>query len=263
MHHDRPLLDRVNLSGLILIGAVLGCWQLADRIGLIHLQYVPPPSGVAEGLREIASSGALWSALLHTVMAVLVAWALMMVVGVALGLAIGLSRVISTWTMASVQLLRTLPAIALVPVALLTVGLSIESEILVAAYVGTWPVAISTAVAVQGAHPRLHEVAQCFRLSRRETVQKLLLPAAWPEIVVAARLGMTIALIVVVVTEMIGNPAGLGFMLVRAEQALQPEQMWGYLITTGALGAALQMVLNATARSALPGFAPQLTTGAR
>jgi NitT/TauT family transport system permease protein len=81
--------------------------------------------------------------------------------------------------------------------------------------------------------------------------------------VVAARLGLTIALVLVVVTEMVGNPAGLGYALVSAQQSLQPEQMWAYLIVTGVLGALLQSTLNVTARTVMPGFAPQLTTGAR
>lgn len=259
----RDRLLAVNWVGIAVIAGVLAVWQLADAVGLIRLDYVRPPSEIAVAIAGEVANGDVWLVLGHTVGAVLISWIAALVVGVALGIVLGLSRVARTWTMSSVQVFRTLPAVALVPVALLIVGFSINAEILVAAYVALWPVVISTAIAIRSAHPRLREVAALFNLSKRETVQKLLLPSAWPELVVAARLALTIALVLVVVTEMVGNPAGLGYALVSAQQALQPAEMWAYLFITGLVGMVLQALLTWGARRALPGHAPRISTGAR
>ena len=256
-------LRQVNLPGLATIAALVALWQAADALGFIAYKFVTPPSGIAAAVADVVSSGDLWPYLSHTVLAALSAWAIAMVVGVALGLLIGLVPWVWRWSMASVQILRTLPAVALVPVVLLIVGFSIKAEILVAAYVALWPVVVSTAVAIGNASPQLRDVSRSLRLSRRETLQKVLLPSAWPEIAVVARLALSLSLVLVVVTEMVGNPAGLGYALVSTQQALQPDQMWAYLILIGVLGVAMQSLLALGSRHVLPGLAPRLSTGGR
>ena len=253
----------VNIVGSATIIAVLVVWQATDAAGLLTFQYIPPPSGIAAALTDVVRTGELWPPLTHTVTAVLAAWTIATVAGLVLGVTVGLVPPAWRWTMASVEVLRTLPAVALVPVALLVFGYSVSTEIIVAAYVALWPVVVSSALALQSTHPRLIDIARTFRLSRRQRFQKLLLPAAWPQIVVAARLALALSLVLVVLTEMVGNPAGLGYALVREQQALQPERMWAYLMVIGMLGVALQAGLNALSRRAFPGLAPQLITVAR
>jgi ABC-type nitrate/sulfonate/bicarbonate transport system permease component len=192
---------------------------------------------------------------------VLVAWVVAVVGGVALGVLVGLVATAWDWSMASVSVLRTLPAVALVPVALLIFGYSITAEIVVAATVAIWPVVLSVAVAVQSAGPRLRDVARTFRMSRLDTVRKMVLPATYPVTIVAARLALSVCLILVILTEMIGNPQGLGYGLVQKQQGLQPEGMWAYLLFIGNLGLVMQVLLTAAARRAMPGFSPQLRTG--
>lgn len=256
------VLGRINVLGLLTLAVLVGLWQAADAVGLLTLEFVPAPSEVVAAMVDVISAGELWPFLGHTVLAVLIAWVLAMVAGVALGMVIGLVPWVWRWSMASVQVLRTLPAVALVPVVLLIVGFSIQAEIVVAAYVAMWPVVISTAVALGNVNPRLREVSRSLRLSRRETIQKVLLPSAWPEIAVVARLALSLSLILVVVTEMVGNPDGLGFALVDAQRSLRPNEMWAYLILIGILGVIMQSVLATASRRVMPGFAPRLNTGA-
>lgn len=262
LHTARSWPSAVNVVGLATIVGGILLWQITHVAGLITFQYVPPPSGIAAALADAVATGELWSPLTHTITAVLVAWTVALIAGLLLGVTVGLLPLAWTWSMASVEVVRTVPAVALVPVALLVFGFSIRTEIIVAAYVAVWPVLIAGAVAVQSTHPRLLDVARTFRLSRRERFLKLLLPAAWPQVVVAARLALALSLILVVLTEMVGNPAGLGHALVREQQALQPESMWAYLMVIGVLGVVLQAVLNAASRRAFPGLAPVLATGA-
>lgn len=177
-----------------------------------------------------------------------------MVVGIALGVAIGLVDRLWSWMMASIEMLRTVPVVALVPVALLVFGPESTAEIVVAAYAASWPVLINVTGGIRSVKPQLHEVAATFRLSRWATIRKVVLPAALPTIVVGARLGLAISLVIVVVAEMIGPPEGLGYGLVEQQLALQPARVWAYVIVIGILGLLLNGLLNAIAGRQLRRF---------
>jgi sulfonate transport system permease protein len=100
---------------------------------------------------------------------------------------------------------------------------------------------------------RLHEVARTFRMSKIDSALKVFAPAAAASILVGLRLAMSLSLILAIAAEMIGNPAGLGYALVREAQALHPDAMFGYVALIGALGILLNGVLVALAKLALPG----------
>jgi ABC-type nitrate/sulfonate/bicarbonate transport system permease component len=104
---------------------------------------------------------------------------------------------------------------------------------------------------------RLHDVARTFGLSPLRTILEIQLPSAFPAILVGARLAMTTALVLAVIAEMIGNPDGLGYALVFTQQALQPAQMWAYIVVIGLLGVALNGLLVASSRAVPGGRSPE------
>jgi sulfonate transport system permease protein len=253
--------SRLSLSGLIVPVVLILSWQLLVNTGVLTLDYVPAPTEIVSAFVDVIKSGALWADFEHTFIAVIIAWLIAMGGGVALGVILGLFAAAWDWGMASVSVLRTLPAVAVVPVMLLIFGFSMTAEIAVAAVVGIWPVVLSVAVGVRSASSRLRDVGRTLRLSRLDTTRKLVLPAAYPVTVVASRLALSTCLILIILTEMIGNPQGLGYGLVNMEQGLNPDGMWAYLLFIGNLGLLMQVVLSWAARRAMPGFAPQLRTG--
>lgn len=103
--------------------------------------------------------------------------------------------------------------------------------------------------------PELLDVARMLRLSRFTAVRKVLLPAAAPSIVVGLRLALALSLVLAVVAEMIGNPAGLGHALVLAQLVLQPEQMFAYVVVIGLLGVGLDATFGVVAARASPSAA--------
>jgi sulfonate transport system permease protein len=96
---------------------------------------------------------------------------------------------------------------------------------------------------VANVHPRLFEVGATFRLTRAAIVRRLLIPAALPSILVGLRLSLTLALVLAIVAEMVGNPTGLGYAVVRDQQALRPAVMFADVIVIGVLGILLNQVL--------------------
>jgi sulfonate transport system permease protein len=119
-------------------------------------------------------------------------------------------------------------------------------------------VLINTMGAVMGVHARLFEVGRTFRLSRGEILRKIMLPAALPGVLVGARLSMTLALVLAIVAEMVGNPAGLGYAVVREQQAMRPELVFAYVVAIGALGVILNAVLTGAVARLFPAASGRL-----
>jgi len=246
---------RINWPGLATIALVLALWEIALRAGLAQYQNLPTPSAIARGLAEIAGSGQLYEDAAHTLWSVLVGWAAAVAAGVVLGLLLGASPTLRRYSLASIEVLRPMPGIAFVPVGLLLFGFSLQMELMVIILPALWPVLVNTMDAVTGVHARLFEVGQTFRLSRAETLRKIILPAALPGVLVGARLSMTLALVLAVVAEMVGNPSGLGYAVVREQQAMRPELVFAYVAVIGALG----MILNAALTGAVAFVFPTIS----
>lgn len=249
-------LRRINIPGLLTMAMLGGLWEALVRSGILEYENLPAPSAVVVGAGALASSGELGANLLHTLTATLLGWLAASVIGIGLGLVLGRSRTAWRYTMASIEVTKAVPPITLVPAALLVFGFSLRMELVIITYVGVWPVLINTIGAVRGVPDELLDVARMLRLSRSTTLRKIILPAATPTIIVGLRLALSLCLVLAVVAEMVGNPAGLGNALVRAQQALRPAEMLAYVLTTGLLGVALNAAFGSVSSRALPALVP-------
>ena len=252
----------LNWPGLATVALLLLLWEALLRGGLAQYQSLPAPSAIAGGLVEITGNGQLLADTLHTLRSVLVGWAAAVVTGVALGLALGASATLRVYALASIEVLRPMPGIAFAPVALLLFGFSLEMELMVILLPALWPVLINTMGAVMGVHARLFEVGRTFRLSQGEILRKIMLPAALPGVLVGARLSLTLALVLAVVAEMVGNPAGLGYAVVREQQAMRPDLVFAYVIAIGVLGLLLNAALTGAVHRAFPAASGRLREAA-
>jgi ABC-type nitrate/sulfonate/bicarbonate transport system permease component len=262
MPERRRLLHRINWPGLAAIALAFLLWEMLLRAGFAQYQNLPAPSAIADGLVEIAASGQLLADTLHTLRSVLVGWGAALLAGVVLGLLLGVSRTLRRYSLASIEVLRPMPGIAFAPVALLLFGFSLQMELMVIILPALWPVLINTMGAVMGVHARLFEVGRTFRLSRGEILRKIMLPAALPGVLVGARLSMTLALVLAIVAEMVGNPAGLGYAVVREQQAMRPELVFAYVVAIGALGVILNAVLTGAVAHLFPAASGRLREAA-
>lgn len=237
-------LQAVNVIGIGTATALVAVWELSVGTRLVDYDYLPAPSAIARGLASLAASGELAPNVAHTLGVTLLGWLGAALIGVLLGLVLGLSRTAWRYSMASIEVMRTVPPVTLVPVAVLAFGFSRRMELTIVVFVGVWPVLVNTIEGVRSVPRQLVEVARVLRMGRLATVRKIVLPAALPSILVGLRLALSLALVLAVVSEMIGNPSGLGNAVVVAQQALQPAEMFAYVVAIGMLGVALNATFS-------------------
>ena len=148
----------------------------------------------------------------------------------------------------SVEALRPIPSVALIPIAMLTFGFGFRMEIAIVSFASFWPVLILTRNAVASVDPALMDVARVLRLQPVARTMKIVLPAALPRIFMAFRLAAGIALTVAVTVEVSTNPMGLGYGMILAEQSLHPDLMLAYLVWVGVLGWGLNFAITSAQR---------------
>ncbi|MCW5691977.1 MAG: ABC transporter permease subunit [Pseudolabrys sp.] len=249
------MLQRINLPGLAFMAGLVVLWEIFARTVGARLETIPSVSKILVALHQLVSDGVLMPQLAHTVFVSIAGWLIACAIGLTAGLVIGIWRPVWTYSMASIDVLRSIPSISLISIALLLFGFSSKMEMVIVVYVSQWPVLLATASAV-GATPRSYlDSARSLRLSERATVMKVRIPAALPGIVVGVRLALTLSIALAVVAEMVGNPAGLGFGIVYAQQAIQPAQAFAYLLVIGLIGWALNAALMVAVERAMKAHA--------
>jgi sulfonate transport system permease protein len=247
----------VNWLGLAVFALVLAAWEAAVRSGAIAFEFFPAPSAIVAGGIELVRDGILLHDLLHTLLSIAIGWTIAMLVGICAGLLLGFSPLARKYLLASIEVLRPMPGIAFAPLGLLLFGFSLQTELVVTVLPTVWPVMINTMGGIANAQPRLTDVGRTFRLSTSEIVRYLLLPAALPSIVVGARISLGLALVMAIVAEIVGNPEGLGYGIVREQQALHPEFMFAYIAVVGLLGVILNAGVLAITKALWPWTAPR------
>lgn len=246
----------VNWPGLGVIVALVVIWQLTVTAHVISYSSLPGPAGIWRGFRYLTGpAGGLPSALYHTVCVVLLAWVIGASAGGIAGLLLALNATVASWTIATVDLLRSLPIVALIPIAILIWGTGSETEVILGAYAALWPMLVNTAAGIRGVTPRLRDVALTFRLTRRATLTKIVLPATSGAMLVGARLALAGTLVICVVSEMLGLQSGVGNQLVLEQSAMEPARMWVYVLLIGTLGVIVNAGLVRVFRILLPGVA--------
>ena len=241
--------------GLVLPIVLIAAWELGSRLGILPVDTMSRPSAAAAAGWEALGDGTLLQATLETFHTALGGLALGAAIGIALGLPIGLSPMLEAVVGPTLDTIRPVPSLALLPLALLIYGFGARMEIMVVAFACTWPVLIVTISAVRGIEPRLIEVSRMLEMGRFAVMRRIVLPAVVARIGVGIRVAAGIALIVAVTVEIVLNPRGLGYGMMVASQSLRPDLMWADLLWVGVVGFSFDASLRWIERNWLAHYA--------
>jgi sulfonate transport system permease protein len=215
---------------------LLFSWKIAADAKLLNPLWFPGPDRSFAKLGEWISTGTFWTPFGKTVWRMFAGWGAACVVGVVLGAAIAASALARGLLQPTAEFLRPLPASAVLPVAILILGLSDAMIVFVVAFGSIWPVLLGAIHGFSALDPRLVEVARLLRMSAWERAWKFQLPAALPDIFAGMRVSIAIALIVTVASEMLSSQQGIGYLMLVAARAFRSADIFAGIIVLGALG---------------------------
>jgi sulfonate transport system permease protein len=225
-----------NLVGFILPVSILIIWHLASISGLIKPYLLPPPSAVAATLWELAQNGRLARDLQASVLR----WAIGFICGGGLGLLlgswVGLSRGAERALDTSVQMLRTVPFLAMAPLLIIWLGLDEAPKLALVGLAAFFPVYINTFAGIRNVDRKLIEVGQVYQLSQAEMLRRVIIPAALPAVFTGVRYGLGVAWLALVVAELMGATRGLGFMLVEGREFVRIDIVVGGILLFSLVG---------------------------
>jgi sulfonate transport system permease protein len=224
------------LASLAFFLATLLAWKLAADAKLINPLWFPGPDRAFAKLWEWMQTGVLWHPLGQTIWRMFAGWLSACFVGIAVGGAIGSSPLAKKLLQPSAEFLRPLPASAVLPVAILVLGLSNAMIVFVVAFGSVWPVLLGAIQGFRGLDPRLAEVARLLGLTPWQRAWKFQLPGALPDIFAGMRVSIAIALIVTVASEMLSSQPGVGYLMLLAARAFRSADIFAGIIVLGALG---------------------------
>jgi NitT/TauT family transport system permease protein/sulfonate transport system permease protein len=241
------------------VAAMLGIWALIVRAGWFSRAVLPSPWQVGEAGWDMAREGTLASDTLASLRRAAIGFAIGSAAAICVGCLTGRSRVARVMLEPTLRLLSPVPTIALVPLAVLWFGLGEGSKVFLVALGVFFPVWIATHNGISSTPSDYLKVSRCLGAGRLETLARVIVPEALPDIVAGLRVGVAISFILIVAAEMSGTTVGLGYRLQEAATFSQPDRLLFCLGMLGLLGACCDRLLAIGSRR----FISWSTEGAR
>jgi ABC-type nitrate/sulfonate/bicarbonate transport system permease component len=236
------------VPSLVSIAAAIGVWALVATVSGVA-DKTPSPWEVAAATRQLWRDHVFTQAILHTAETYLGGWIIAVLIGLVLGALLANSVLARETLTPLLELLRPVPSVALIPLAILFFGLGNTMKITIVVYASTWPVLLTAEAALRRVDPVLGAVCRQFGLrGRARLFFRVQLPAALPELVTAIRTASIIAMALTFVAELASTGQGVGNWIVLYEQALRPPEMYACIVLVMVLGALVYTVSLALER---------------
>ncbi|MEY9126011.1 ABC transporter permease [Bradyrhizobium yuanmingense] len=231
-------------GGWIALGLLIVIWQAAGSAGLVNALFLPTPSAIVRAIYQLAVSGALWQHVSASLLRIGVGWLLGTAAGIAVGFAIGLSRLARSVGITFISALFPIPKIALLPLLILWLGIGEEPKIATIALGVFFSTAISVYSGVDAVPRNLIRMAQSFNVPFVTIVRKVIWPGALPAILAGFRITASVALLLVVSAEMIGAQYGIGAFVLQAGNLMQTDQLLAGVVILSAFGLVVGKVIG-------------------
>ena len=236
------------VPGLGGLAALVALVELLPRAGLVSADYLPPASRIFAALADEAATAGFWIAVRDTLLAWAIGLTLAVAAGILAGLLIGAVPVLRAITASTVEFLRPIPSVALIPLAVLLYGSDLGSTLLLVVYAAFWQVLVQVLYGVADVDPIADETARSFRFSAWARVRHVLWPTALPYVFTGIRLAASVALVLAITTELVIGAPGLGAVIAVAQSSNAIPTMYALIVVTGLLGVAINLAARYTER---------------
>jgi len=233
------------LLGIAVAVAVL---ELAPRFGALPRSSFPPASEVFGVLADMLGTAELWTAVGHTLAAWARAMAIAVLVAIPLGLAIGASRTGQLLSRLTVEFLRPIPSVALIPVLVLVYGTRSSLTIALGAFAAALPLLFQAMYGIVDVDPVATETGRVFRMGWVVRMRWIVLPSCAPYLATGLRISASVALILVVTGEYVVGVPGLGQEVLIAQSGAAYDRMYAWIVVTGVVGLLVNLAFHALER---------------
>lgn len=250
----------------LVLAFLVGVWEIAARTA--RSVYFPPPSEIARTGAQLWFTGPAshlfftdtWAQdIVPSLGRALGGWLLAAAIGISLGLALGRSRTGMDYVGPLFAFMRAIPPVTLVPVFIVLFGLYNEMKLATIVFGAIWPILLNTVDGVRSVDPLQADTARSFRTPRHRWITMVVLPAALPKIFAGLRLSLSIAVLLMVISELVGKTSGLGYQLLFAQHQFDFTIMWAWIVLLSIVGYGLNALFLVVERRVL-GWQPSRHT---
>jgi ABC-type nitrate/sulfonate/bicarbonate transport system permease component len=242
-------------SFAVRLGVLAGlavAWQLLAVLANDPVSWPPFTEVVARLWSAWVTDPAAWSdAIAPSLARLLAGWAMAVVAGITIGTLLGLSASARDYLGPTISFLRAIPPPALLPLFIVLLGIGDGMKAALIGFGAVWPILLNTADGVASVEPLQRDTARAYRIGFRDELLRILLPAAAPKIFAGLRISLSIAVILMVISEMIATVDGVGFALVQAQRSFRALDVWSAIVLLGVIGFVLNAALGVVEGRAL------------
>lgn len=238
----------LGLAGVLCVVLVL---EIAPRLGIVDARFLPPFSDMAAALVERVQTPEFWTAFRQTLTTWAIGLTVAMLAGIVIGIVVGSVPLLRDATASTIEFLRPIPSVALIPLAVLMFRSSIQSTLLLVVYASFWQVLVQVLYGVQDVDPVARDTARTYRFRLLTQARMVIWPTALPYVVTGFRLAATVALILTITGELIIGAPGIGNLVATAQQSGAVASMYALIIVTGLLGVAVNVLARAVEQRVL------------
>jgi sulfonate transport system permease protein len=217
-------------------------WEAAAQTGFLSPQVLPAPSKIVRTAIKLATTGSLFNDLGISLLRAIAGFAIGGGVGFALGILVGFSRLAHALIDRSVQMIRAIPFLALLPLVIVWLGVGEAEKIFLVALGVTFPIYINTTLGIRQVDPKLVELGRVQGLSALQLIRRIVLPGALPSILTGVRYALATAWLALVVAETIGAQSGIGFLAMDAREFLRTDVIVLTIVIYALIGVAADSI---------------------
>jgi sulfonate transport system permease protein len=236
---------------LIPVGSII-VWQILSQIGLISTRVLPAPTQIVEAAFRLALSGELLRNVGISLYRALVGFLIGGSIGLSLGLLNGLSRSAERLLDSSLQMIRNIPHLAMIPLVILWFGIGDPARIFLVTLGVFFPIYINTFAGIRAIDPNLLEMGKVYGLNRKQLFGQIVLPGALPSMLVGLRYALGLMWLTLIVAETIAANSGIGYMAMNAREFMQTDVVVMSILLYALLGKLADSIVRALEQWWLP-----------
>lgn len=240
------------LKGLVLPAILLISWTIVTKLKLISFYIIPPPEQVLSTAISLLEKGVLFTHLSTSFYRVAAGFGLAFLFAFPLAVLLGMNRHFAPYINPAFEFVRHIPPLACIPMLILWFGIGEASKLAVIIMAAFFPVFLNTLNGISQCDAKLLEVGDAFALNAYDKFRRILLPASLPSIIVGMRLGLGYSWRALIGAELVAASAGIGYMILDAEQISRSDIVIVGILTIGAIGYSIDYLFLKLAQYSMP-----------